>query len=262
MESDLTCDSRSNSSLACHVEVGSTKRHLGCEQRFRDADLFPRLNASGEALVRSQAGPGAGLALATCPTCRITSLEPQLYRVLLLRRLHLHLPLSERFCRCGQPLDPCCHHRAACARVGVLERRGYPLESIAVRICREGWRQGDHKHSRPATWTWQNQTWQTVGGSRWLQTAYRCSEGVQLAIDTTLVSTLHANGIPRRVGVDGVALQAARRRKERRYPELARTVWSGQVGRACRGGVWPLVAGDSVFPEFHWHTRRHVLKRP
>ena len=31
------------------------------EQHNRDADLFPRLNASGEALVRSQAGPGAGL---------------------------------------------------------------------------------------------------------------------------------------------------------------------------------------------------------
>ena len=51
--------------------------------------------------------------------------------------------------------------------------------------------------------------------------------GAQLAIDTTLVSTLHANGLPRRAGVDGAALQAARRRKEWRYPELAR-----RVGRA------------------------------
>ena len=30
--------------------------------------------------------------------------------------------------------------------------------------------------------------------------------GAQLAIDTTLVSTLHANGLPRRAGVDGAAL--------------------------------------------------------
>ena len=44
----------------------------------------------------------------------------------------------------------------------------------------------------------------------------------QLTIDTTLVSTLHANGLPRRAGVDGAALQAARCRKERRDPELAR----------------------------------------
>ena len=44
--------------------------------------------------------------------------------------------------------------------------------------------------------------------------------GAQLAVDTTIVSTLHANGEPRRVHVDAVALAAARQRKERRYPEL------------------------------------------
>ena len=46
--------------------------------------------------------------------------------------------------------------------------------------------------------------------------------GAQLAIDTTLVSALHANGEPHRGAAeeDGVALVAARRRKERTYPEL------------------------------------------
>ena len=51
--------------------------------------------------------------------------------------------------------------------------------------------------------------------------------GAQLAVDTTIVSTLHANGVPRRVHVDGVALVAAQQRKERRYPELV-----GRHGRA------------------------------
>ena len=51
--------------------------------------------------------------------------------------------------------------------------------------------------------------------------------GAQLAVDTTIVSTLHANGEPRRVHVDGVALAALRQRKERRYPELV-----GRRGRA------------------------------
>ena len=51
--------------------------------------------------------------------------------------------------------------------------------------------------------------------------------GAQLAVDHN-VSTLHANGEPRRVHVDGVALAAARQRKERRYPELV-----GRGGRAC-----------------------------
>ena len=53
--------------------------------------------------------------------------------------------------------------------------------------------------------------------------------GVQLAIDTTLVSALRCDGsaLPRSANVDGAALQAARRRKERAYPELA-----GPRGRA------------------------------
>ena len=46
--------------------------------------------------------------------------------------------------------------------------------------------------------------------------------GVQLAIDTTLVSTLHCDGSPRRgaAHTDGVTLDAVRRRKERTYPEF------------------------------------------
>ena len=48
-----------------------------------------------------------------------------------------------------------------------------------------------------------------------------------MAIDTTIVSTLHANGEARSAHVDGVALSAARRRKERTYPELV-----GRPGRA------------------------------
>ena len=51
--------------------------------------------------------------------------------------------------------------------------------------------------------------------------------GTQLAIDTTTVSTLHANGAARRVHEDGAALEATRRAKERRYPELV-----GRPGRA------------------------------
>ena len=43
--------------------------------------------------------------------------------------------------------------------------------------------------------------------------------GVQLAVDTTVVSALHANGEARRNAArrDGVALEAAHRRKERTY---------------------------------------------
>ena len=69
------------------------------------------------ALVRSQAGPGAGLSLSTC---RVTSLEYDVFRITLLRRFQLPLPVTVRICRCGRPLDAHGHHRGACVRAGVL----------------------------------------------------------------------------------------------------------------------------------------------
>ena len=58
--------------------------------------------------------------------------------------------------------------------------------------------------------------------------------GVQLAVDTTMVSALHANGEARRgaAHTDGVALAAARRRKERTF--LDRPWGTRQVGRVGR----------------------------
>ena len=99
--------------------------------------VFPRMDESARALVLSQGGAGAGLALRACPTCRLTRLEPQHFRVLLLRRLQLPLPLSMHSCRCGRPLDQFGHHRAACARAGILGKRGFALESVLARVCRE-----------------------------------------------------------------------------------------------------------------------------
>ena len=64
-------------------------------------------------------------------------MELQLFRVLLLRRLQFPLPMTVRNCRCGLPVDLRGHHRAACARAGVLEKRGFSLESVTARICRE-----------------------------------------------------------------------------------------------------------------------------
>ena len=87
-----------------------------------------------QALVRSQAGVGAGVALTVAPTNHETTIPPHLFRVILLRRLRQALSLSVRNCRCGRP---CGHHRAACARAGVLGRRGFALESVAARICWE-----------------------------------------------------------------------------------------------------------------------------
>ena len=74
----------------------------------------------------------------------------------------------------------------------MLGCRGFELESAAGRICREAGDGSPPTHRR------------------------------QLAVDTTLVCALHCDGYPHNgaADVDGVVLQAARRRKERTYPEM------------------------------------------
>ena len=147
-------------------------------------------------------------------------------RVILLRRLHLPLPLTVRSCRCGLPVDACGHHRAACARAGVLGRRGYALETVTARICREaGGPVTTNVMVRDLDLAEPN-----AADTRRLEVVVDglpLFGGAQLAIDTTIVSTLHANGAARRFHEDGAALEAARRVKERRYPELV-----GRPGRA------------------------------
>ena len=198
------------------------------EESFRETNLFPRMGDARKALVRSQGGSGAGMALSTCPVNRLTTFSPQVFRVILLRRLHLPLPLTVRNCKCGQPLDICGHHRAACARAGVLGGRGWALENVVARICREaGGRVTTNVLVRNLDLVGPG-----VEDNRRLEVVadgLPLFGGAQLAIDTTVVSALHADGTARRRAAthDGVATAEARRRKSRTYPELA-----GLHGRA------------------------------
>ena len=104
--------------------------------QFRE-EAFERMTPRDRALVRSQSGPGGSLALTTAPTSVLTKIPPHLFRVVLLRRLRLPLPLSPHACRCLRPIDPFGHHRAACVMTGALGRQGFALESAAARVCRE-----------------------------------------------------------------------------------------------------------------------------
>ena len=180
------------------------------EETFRVESLFPRM----------EGGPGTGLALSTCPVSKLTSFTPQLFRVILLRRLHLPLPLTVRNCQCGLPLDSRGHHRAACARFGVLGRRGWAVENTAG-ICREaGGRVTSNVMLRDLDLVGPH-----VDDGRRLEVI---ADGLplfgvaQLAVDTTLVSALRADGLARRRAAqqDGVAAEFARQRKVRTFPEL------------------------------------------
>ena len=114
------------------------------ETLFTEPSILPQL-------VRSQGGPLAGLPFTAMHLNPHLRFEPDLFRVLLLRRLRLPLPLSSRTCRCGRLLDSLGPYRASCCGC---------VGAAAARICREGggrvstnvflWDQsvGDRYHSR------------------------------------------------------------------------------------------------------------------
>ena len=201
---------------------------------------------ASQALLHSQAGPFASRAFTTIPYTTEFEYPSHLFRILLLRRLRLHLPLSARFCRCRRPLDPLGDHRAACAQSGVLRARGGPLERAAARICREG-------GARVTTNTRlaDIHTLSRVDDRRIevIANGLPMWGGSQLAVDTTLVSPLTRSGEPRSRGgtFAGAALKDARRTKERTYPELLRN-------RRCRlvvlgievGGRWSNEASSFI----------------
>ena len=90
---------------------------LASHQAFR-TELTASLDPASQAMLQSQSGPYASRTFTTIPFGLDTTYPSHLFRVLLLRRLRLPLPLSARICRCRRILDPLGDHRAACAQAG------------------------------------------------------------------------------------------------------------------------------------------------
>ena len=184
------------------------------------AALLPQLDAASQALLFSQTGPFSSRPFCSVPSCPELTFPSDHLRALLLRRLRLPLPLSARSCRCRRPLDPLGDHRAACARSGALRSRGCPLERAAARVCREaGARVTCNTLVRDlnvAVARFDDRRIEVIANGLPLW------NGAQLAVDTTIVSPLTANGVARslRDPARPIALQEARRRKEATYPEL------------------------------------------
>ena len=90
--SNLALGARPPPSEAEDLEPGAQRRgwqheaSSRVERRHRSVILFPQLTEADKALTRSQSGTGAGVALTTTPSNLHTRIEPQLFRVLLLRR--------------------------------------------------------------------------------------------------------------------------------------------------------------------------------
>ena len=106
---------------------------------FRKTTMLSVRSAASRAHLRSHSGLNAGAALAFASTAPEYVIPTHFFRVLLLERLQLPLPVDEVVCSgCHAPLDPLGRHRAACARTGRLKKRATPIERMLVRVRREG----------------------------------------------------------------------------------------------------------------------------
>ena len=133
------------------------------EMVHRDTWIMPRLTDDERAMLRSQSGPGSGLAFSSVPASAALRIDSHHFRVLFLRRLRLPLPPVSRTCWCGRLLDPFGHHRAACSRAGVLAGgvmlwRAWELGSAA----RQG--RGSRRMSSFVTWICWHPMLRTRGG--------------------------------------------------------------------------------------------------
>ena len=121
-----------------------------------------------------------------------------------------------------------------------------------------GWRASHHKRvsARPRPRGTECRRCSAIGGGC---CGLPLFGGAQLAVDTTTVSTLHANGEPRRANVDGVALVAARQGAE--VPRVGWLPLSCPFSGACSGRLWSMVKRrrrSSVL----WPELKHVQFLP
>ena len=208
------------------------------ERQHREEVVFERLLPRDRAWVRSQSGPGGSLALTTCPTSVLTKIPQHMFRVVLLRRLRLPFLFLLTRAVGGLPIDSFGHHRASCTRTGAFE-------SAAARVCREaGGRVTTNVMVRDLDLPVLNAT-----DSRWLEVVVDglpSFGGSQLAVDTTLVCSLHSQwgcGHRRRDLPSGQAAQRAEIPRvggpgSRAPPWLSMWVAGGRRSRAHSSLSW------------------------
>ena len=119
------------------------------ERQHREVTLFPKLSDSGRALVRARRAASRDWILTSSA-----------------RSWSVVFPLTVRICWCGRSLGAHGHHRAACARAGVLGRD--TQQSVAARIC--------HKAGVWVTSIWICTTPETSRDWKWWRTGCLCSE--------------------------------------------------------------------------------------
>ena len=143
-------------------------------------------------------------------------------------------------CRCHCILDTFGDHRAACAQSGMLRSHGGPRERATTRICREAGARvtinigvndlntnDHHRHDE--------------GRIEVIANVLPLRNGTQLAVDTTLVSPLSRESLPRRRAgrFAGAALQEPAKAKKERTQNFSTTNAAGwSCFQSGLGGRW------------------------
>ena len=169
-----------------HGRSGSTGlakgRCAALEERFRTDIVWPRLDPPGQAFLRFQSRPMAGVPFCCFPVSMATNRRSSAFEAPL---------VSVTFVLSKLPVWP-----STCQVAGVLGRRGFPIESAVARVCREA---GDRATTNVRVqdldiplgaarttvvwrWSWTDCHCFTVHGSQWTRRwCPQCGETDQLA---------------------------------------------------------------------------------
>ena len=113
-------DSRSRR-VATRLAVASSV----LDTSFRKSSMLTGRPPSRQAHLRTHSGLNGGIVFAHAPTTPECTVPPCLFRVLLLERLNLPLPITEAV---SNALDAHGRHRATCTRSGRVRKRATPTE--------------------------------------------------------------------------------------------------------------------------------------
>ena len=115
--------------------AGNTSRLPFLSTTSGETTVLRQSCPSHQAHLRSHGG-GSSNVLHGCPTRPEFTVEPELFRTLILERLRLPLAVADAVCECGALVDTRGRHRAACPHSGWLRTRAVAPERT-LRNCRE-----------------------------------------------------------------------------------------------------------------------------
>ena len=163
----------------------------------------------------------------------LSRIDSHLFRVLLLRRLRLPLPLSARQCRCGRPSTLLATTVLHVPEQGSWEAGLHSRERGSTNLPRGRGQSCGERNAPRLRFSRSKPSGPASLGDprRWLAPLW--GGGAQLAVDTTLVSPLDCDGSPHpgAANVDGAVLAVARREEGEDVPRTLRASQPSPSGR-------------------------------